>query len=313
MRVVKRAIALAALAALACATPAPREPLPPCAEGSAGVPLAYQLRAPDGRQAFLQGSVHFARETEAELDPRATQALREAKLLVGELDLADLSPLEMGQVLLSLGRLPEGRHLRDVVSPETWKLLEQRAEETGTPLAPFEQFEPWVVALTFIGVSLVQAGFTPEEGVERQVYAGDHPKETRGLETLPDQLSLFDSLSLEEQEAMLRDALQPSKESAVELEAMFSAWRCGDAPGLEAVLSGMVDASPELEPFYEATIFRRNQRMAEGVEKLMAESDRAFIVVGALHLVGARGIPALLAQAGFRVEQLRASPPAASP
>ena len=304
----KRSIVLASLAALACATP-PRAPLPACAQGTAGVPLAYELRAPDGRSAFLQGSVHFARETEAALDPRATQALHDANVLVGELDMADLSPVEMAQTLLAVGRLPEGQTLKDVLSPETWSLLQERAKETHTPLAPFEQFKPWVVALTFIGVSLTDAGYSPEEGVELQVYGGKHPKETRGLETLPDQLSLFDSLSLEQQEAMLRDALKPTEENAVDLETMFSAWRCGDAPGLEKVLSGMIDSDPDLEPFYEATIFRRNQTMAKGVEKVLGESDRVFIVVGALHLVGARGIPALLEQAGYRVEQLRAARP----
>jgi uncharacterized protein YbaP (TraB family) len=306
---VKRSLILATLAVLACATPAPRAPLPACAQGTAGVPLAYELRAPDGRSAFLQGSVHFAREAEAELDPRAKQALHDAKILVGELDVADLSPLQMGQMLLAMGRLPKGQRLQDVLSPETWSLLQERAKATGTPLGPFEQLEPWVVALSFLGVSLSEAGYTAEEGVELQVYGGERPHETRGLESLQDQLSLFASLSLPQQEAMLRDALRPSEENALDLEAMFSAWRCGDAAGLEKVLSGMVDADPELQPFYEATIFRRNRRMADGVEKVLAESDRAFIVVGALHLVGARGIPALLQQAGYQVDQVRAEAP----
>lgn len=304
----KRGIALASLAALACATPAPPPPLPACSPETAGVPLAYELRAPDGRSAFLQGSVHFARETEAALDPRATRALSEASVLVGELDMAELSPIEMAQIMLELGRLPEGQRLRNVLSPETWTLLVEHAEKTGTPLAPFEQLEPWVLALSFIGLSLVQAGFAPEQGVELQIYAGERPQETRGLETLGDQLALFDELPLDAQEHMLLDALRPSHENAAELEALFAAWRCGDAPGLEAVLSGMVGSDPKLEPFYEATIFQRNRSMADGVEEVLAESDRAFIVVGALHLVGARGIPALLEQAGYRVEQLRSGP-----
>lgn len=49
--------------------------------------------------------------------------------------------------------------------------------------------------------------------------------------------------------------------------------------------------------------------MADGIEEVLAEVDRAFIVVGALHLVGARGIPALLEQAGYRVEQVEGGAP----
>ena len=307
----KRTPALALLATLSCASP---PPLPPCDVDTPGVPLAYELHAPDGRTAFLQGSVHFARESEAELDPRAKQALAKADLLVGELDMENLSPMTVASQLYQMGRLPEGQQLSDVISPETFALLQQRAKETHTNIAPFMGMKPWVLAMSFLAVSLVQSGFTPEEGVELKIYSGERPKATRGLETIGDQLRLFDDMSFEEQDHMLRDALKPTEENSVQLESMFSAWRCGDAPGLESVLTGMQAEDPDLAPFYDATIFQRNQRMAKGVQAVMAESQHAFIVVGALHLVGARGIPALLEQAGYRVEQLEAArPPAHEP
>ena len=318
----KRTPALALLATLACATPPP--PLPPCAADTPGVPLAYQLHAPDGRTAFLQGSVHFAREAEAELAPRAKQALAHADLLVGELDMENLSPMQVASQLYEMGRLPEGQQLSDVLSPETFALLQQRAKETDTNIEPFMQMKPWVLAMSFMAVSLVKSGFTPEEGVELKVYSSERPKATRGLETIGDQLALFDDMSFEAQDHMLRDALKPTEENAIQLESMFSAWRCGDAPALESVLNDMQSSDPDLASFYDATIFQRNQRMAKGVQAVMAESQHAFIIVGALHLVGARGIPALLQQAGYRVEPLEvgrlpagepadAGAPAASP
>ena len=308
-----RRFAAAALLLLSCASPPPPPPLPPCAPGTAGVPLAFELRAPDGRQAFLQGSVHFAREAEAGLDPRAQRALAEADVLVGELDMAALTPVESAELLIELGRLPEGQRLQDVLAPETWTLLQERADETGVVLQPLELLEPWVAAIVFLGFSLQQAGYTPEQGVELQVYASELPQQTRGLETIQEQFALFDDLPLDAQEHMLLDALRPSDESAIELESMFAAWRCGDAATLEGVLSEMMASDPKLSGFYEATIFTRNETMAKGVEKVVSESGRAFIVVGALHLVGARGIPALLEQAGFQVEQLRAEQPPAAP
>jgi hypothetical protein len=94
---------------------------------------------------------------------------------------------------------------------------------------------------------------------------------------------------------------------------MFTAWRCGDGAALDAMLGEMVAENPQLAGFYEATVYERNSRMADGVEAVLAEVDRAFVVVGALHLVGARGIPALLEQAGYEVEQLRMEPAAPEP
>jgi uncharacterized protein YbaP (TraB family) len=305
----RRALALAALITLSCAgTGTFTEPLPACEPGSPGVPLAFGVHAPDGQVAFLQGSVHFAREAEATLDPRANEALKQAQVLVGELDMQALTAEAMAKILVEKGRLPDGQTLQSVLSPDTWSLLVERAEEVGAPLDAFQPLEPWVVALNLLGLSLVQAGYSSEEGVEQQVFAGERPAQTRGLETLDDQISLFDSLTLPEQEYMLRGALKPSAQNAAELEALFAAWRCGDAAELETLLAGMIAADPTLAPFYEVTIFRRNENMALGVQQVLGEVDRAFIVVGALHLVGARGIPALLEQAGFRVEQLRSQP-----
>lgn len=305
----RRRLAATGLLALACASQPPPPPLPPCAAGTAGVPLAFELRAPNGQQAFLQGSVHFAREREAGLGSRAQQALAEADVLVGELDMENVSQEKVAREVFEMGQLPEGRTLRDVLSPETWSLLEQRAQESNIPLDPLLGMKPWVLAMTFIGPALGQLGMTREQGVELQVYAARRPKATRGLEKISDQLALFDNMSYPAQDRMLRDMLEPADPGALDLESMFAAWRCGDAAGLESVLDGMQSADPELLPFYEATIFQRNASMAKGVQTVVAESQRAFIVVGALHLVGARGIPALLEQQGFQVEQVRAAAP----
>jgi uncharacterized protein YbaP (TraB family) len=189
------------------------------------VPLAYELRAPNGAHAFLQGSVHFARGAEATLDPRAMRALREADVLVGELDMGELSQAEIAELTLEMGRLGPGERLQDRISPETWALLVERSKEEAIPVARFEQLEPWVVALSFIGLSLTRAGFAPEQGVELQVFGGERPDETRGLETITDQLSLFADLTPAAQEGMLRDALQSSPEATTQLETVFAAWR----------------------------------------------------------------------------------------
>jgi uncharacterized protein len=134
-------------------------------------------------------------------------------------------------------------------------------------------------------------------------------KQTLGLETASEQLALFDSLSLAAQEEMLRGALQGDTSSISYLEQIADAWRCGDAAGVEAAIRSEMQAHPMLAGFYEATIFGRNVGMAEGIADILKEEGSAFIVVGAAHLVGAQGIPALLEQAGFRVEPMRGPQP----
>jgi uncharacterized protein YbaP (TraB family) len=163
-----------------------------------------------------------------------------------------------------------------------------------------------------MGMSMFQAGFSAQQGVDLQVYGAERPKRSRGLETIDEQLALFDSLDPEAQEAMLVQTLTPTSQTEEELAALFAAWRCGDGPQLEAMLDQALTQEPKLAGFYEATIYGRNRSMADELTQVLSEEPNAFVVVGAMHLVGARGIPALLAERGYAVEQVRQQEPAAS-
>jgi uncharacterized protein YbaP (TraB family) len=85
------------------------------------------------------------------------------------------------------------------------------------------------------------------------------------------------------------------------VEAILDAWERGDAAGVERLAHAELADDPSLVPFYEATYFARNGSMHESLVRLLADGRTRFCVVGAGHLVGARGIPALLARDGWRV------------
>jgi hypothetical protein len=59
----------------------------------------------------------------------------------------------------------------------------------------------------------------------------------------------------------------------------------------------------------------RNSGLADGIERMHASGQRVFAAVGALHMVGPQGLPALLAARGFQVVAvpLVAQPPVAAP
>lgn len=276
---------------------------PPPEDDSAATPLAYQVSAPGGGRALLFGSVHVARANQWVLPEEITRELERAQVLVLEIDLAKTSQEEMLQLMLGLGVMPPGQRLRQVVSDETWSLLEERAPEAGVPIEQLDQLKPWVVALQFIALSLQRAGFDPEHGVEQELVRESPELPVRGLETAYEQLSSFDDLPYPVQDRMLLDALRPTDEQAPELDALMEAWRRGDARQLEAIVFDDRD-DPELARFYEETYDRRNMRMAESLEEILAETERAFVVVGAAHLLGDRGIPALLRASGYEVRQV---------
>jgi uncharacterized protein YbaP (TraB family) len=49
---------------------------------------------------------------------------------------------------------------------------------------------------------------------------------------------------------------------------------------------------------------RRNPEMVDHIARLMREDSVTFVGVGLLHLLGANGLPQLLAQRGYLVERV---------
>lgn len=296
-------ILLTSLASIGCAGIV-RAPIPAPTN-----PLAYAIEAPDGGHATLFGSVHVGQKAPPPLPPTLAAALSSAELLVFEIDLSRITPDELAAIMLELGTLADGRRLRDVISGETWAAVAAHAKANGIDLAPLDRFEPWVVALHFAGLTFQSAGFESEHGVEESVRKDSAMKPIRGLETPHEQFDTFHSLPFPIQERMLLETVDPSAatDGAPDIAALVEAWRTGDGSMLEGILFADAD-DPEMAPFYQATYFDRNRRMAEGLRDILATQTNAFVVVGVAHLLGDQGIPALLVQRGFRVERLHAAP-----
>ena len=62
---------------------------------------------------------------------------------------------------------------------------------------------------------------------------------------------------------------------------------------------------------YDRMVYGRNPGLAREVARQIRSGRSVFAAVGALHMVGTRGLPALLAAQGFKVQRVEF--PAASP
>jgi len=168
------------------------------------------------------------------------------------------------------------------------------------PLEALAMFEPWFAGLTVSVMALQAHGYDVQHGVEQiiQAEARDAGKESCGLETLDGQLGLLDDLPGALQNEILLQALEEAGDFESLIEPMLDAWRRGDEAGLERSLEDDFEGYPELA---DALIYDRNARWADQVSEMLGGDEQVLVVVGAMHLVGERGLPALLADRGFRV------------
>jgi len=286
-------LALVAAFALGCARPAP-EPEPYL------TPLAWEARSPGQEGAvYLLGSIHVGSRQPRRLHPEIVEAWARAEELVVEVDLDAAAP-DMPELWAERAYLPPGVRLQDVISADTWARLQAHLARYGLDPADFERLEPWAVLLRLVRSSFEREGFPAEHGVDRRFLdaaAGRMP--VVALESYALQLDLYDGFSPEVQELMLRDVLEP--ESPYDTSALVDAWARGDE---QAFLDLLFPPSERWEPYRERFFYARNEDMARKLGRLAGDGKTRFVVVGVGHMVGPRGIPALLADQGFEVERI---------
>jgi hypothetical protein len=264
-----------------------------------------------GGSAHLLGSMHVAKSALA-LDPAIESALAEADEIALEVAPSELEPGKLLELVVALGQLPPGQSLAQLVSARTMRRLARRVAASGTPLAVWERWEPWLVSLMLANDELEGAGFSVESGIEPVVgaTATRAGKPTRGLETAREQIERFDALPLETQELLLSDSLDPRRSRSE--DSLEAAWRNGDLGALAREIFES-PKGPAAAPYFESIYFARNRSFADDIAQLVDTGGRWFVAIGAGHMVGADGIPQLLAARGYRVERIAKTPASAAP
>ena len=295
---------LTALLGVGCAsTPAPK-PYVPVDTGHA---FLWEVKDGQGRggTAYLVGSIHMGKTGDLALPPSMEAAFAKSDALVVEVDVNKVDATAMQKLALELGRLPDGQRLSQRLDPVTMRLLGNAAQRMGLALSNLEPLRPWLVGMVLSVTELQQAGYQQGEGVDRAFLARAHDagKSIVELETAEGQLRMLAGTPDTLQDLMLRDQLRRSTDAGAALDQLVAAWKAGDADGMAAlVLEGSED--PTYRPVYERIYFERNAQMATRVDALLAEPRTHFIVVGAGHVVGPKGLVALLQQQGHTVRQL---------
>ena len=270
----------------------------------AGHPLT--LWRVDGAEntVYLLGSIHLLRAEDHPLPRAIDAAYADAEVLVMELDMDDLDPARTQAAFNSAGVMSDGTTLRELMGEEYYRAAEEAAAVIDVPLDMLASSEPWLAAMTVELMMLYRMGFDPMLGVEMTMTnrATADGKPIEGLETVEQQLGFLDGLPLEAQREMLLQTLLQGAEMTGSVDALIDAWRRGDTATLETELLQGIEEQADL---HEALIVDRNRHWAETIATWLDDEQDYLIVVGALHLVGDDGVPSLLGQAGYGIQQLK--------
>ncbi|MCG6963517.1 MAG: TraB/GumN family protein [Acidobacteria bacterium] len=249
---------------------------------------------------YLLGSMHMLTPDAYPLPPAIEKAFDAADTTVFEVDFGEA--MTGGLELLQRGYLQDSRSLNELLPADLHQPLAAALKQVGMSTDEVQTMKPWFLAITLSNLELQRAGYDPTNGIDLRLYtrAVKDGKAVAGLETIQQQIALLDGISDGEQVELLRQTLAEMDQMVPEVRKITKMWRDGNAAGLQKLLLTTFRDAPNA---LERLVYARNRAWLPKVVALTRGNRNAIVVVGALHLVGDKGLVALLSQRGYHVEQ----------
>lgn len=252
---------------------------------------------------YLGGTVHLLRPSDYPLPEEYEQAYQESAVLVFETDISSMNDLSIQAETLKQLTYTDGQSLDTVLNDEAYNALSEYIATIGIPMAMIEQFKPGMIISMLQLLEFQKIGFTPQ-GVDAyfNIRAMSDAKTLEELESVEEQIGFLAAMGEGNENEFILLSLSDLDETAEVMEDMIFAWRTGDNEKLsEMFVADMLNEAPEL---YESLLRGRNLNWIPQIDKMLADEDVEFVLVGAAHLVGNDGLLELLKARGYKVSQL---------
>lgn len=245
---------------------------------------------------YLFGTIHMICKEDFIMPELVKQKFTAAGKVFLEFDMDD--PL-MQMKMLKLAMLPQGETLKTIFGKDYGLIDSFFKNNTNYPLAMFNQFKPMVV-MSMLTIKTLSCDSTESYEATFMNMAKKEGKNIHGLETIEDQMKIFDEIpdSIEVQNLvkMIReyDLQKKQFEEVVKLYKQQKIFQ----------LQKEIVTSTDLMGAEEALLTKRNNNWIPVIEKNSKETA-CFFAVGAGHLGGENGVIHLLRKAGYTVKAIK--------
>lgn len=247
----------------------------------------------EGQRSTLVGTMHAEVDID-ELPAQVFEELSRARVLVTEADVRE-SAIDPGEFLDAI-TLPGDQTLQDLVPPPDWQVLQQAMSFMDLNVAARAQ--PWFVEGQIVLHHLPEGIEPVDAGLVARAEQGSVPLDF--FETWDQQVQALNALGLDDGlEVLMQTARDPEAAAAAHLE-WAEAYVAGDVERMSALAFDA--AAMEARPAYYEQIVFRHDAWLERVEEEVRQGD-AFIAVGFMHVLGERGLVALLEERGYSVTE----------
>lgn len=271
-----------------------------CARPEEVRPGFWLVEGPKGEKAWLLGTIHALPRPVDWRSAKIDAALNEANLLV--LEVADINDdSKTARAFADLSKSPGLPPLSQRVPDDLRTELSDELQQGGLEAGSLDPYETWAAALMLQNAISSDSENDTGNGIDRAVAKAWKGPVTE-FEGAAAQLAIFDRLPEAQQRALLSAVLTEGPGRKEQLRTLQMAWARGDMDLIARTTDEDFGKQPALR---EALLLGRNRAWTVKVEAMLEQGSRPFIAVGAAHLAGNDGLPAMLAARGWKVTRLQ--------
>jgi uncharacterized protein YbaP (TraB family) len=257
--------------------------------------LLWEIGKPGISPSYLFGTIHSEDPEVLDLAQPVRKAWSGSRRVVLEVVLDSEAMLQTGSAML----MTDGQLLSQILGEELFRQTLLTMQRRGVPEVVLERMKPWAVATT-LSMPAAGTGMVLDRVLYEQALQDGKP--VAGLETVQEQLDIFEGMSMDDQVALLRDAVAQFSGIAALHQQLLDAYKQQDLAAMLAINEAALEAGDRrfADEFQRRLVTDRNRHMAERLRPYLSEG-RAFVAVGALHLPGDEGLLNLLERQGYTV------------
>ncbi|TBV26921.1 TraB/GumN family protein [Meridianimaribacter sp. CL38] len=246
---------------------------------------------------YLYGTIHMT--CDASLDANIKKALDDTSLLVLEVDMDDPS---MAMKMANDIYMKDGKTLKDLVSAEDYTILSDFLKtQTGMPAEMIGNIKPFFITAMMYPKLLDCAAVQSFEN-ELMKIAHEQEEEVLGLETVEEQMAVFDQIPYKDQaQDLLRSAKDNMSFDKAAFQKMMEIYVEKDIEGLAKLMEEDVNLTNTKHK--DVILDNRNKNWIAKIEDF-AKQQPTFFGVGAGHLPGENGVIKLLQKKGYTVKPI---------
>jgi uncharacterized protein YbaP (TraB family) len=272
-------------------------------EKQTGSPLLWRIEHPDVyngiRSSYIFGTIHLDDTRVMAIPDSVLKRLNVADTLMLELELNASGSVDMLRKML----FTDGRKLTQVIGETTFTEVSKALVESGNRLPGdvLTVLKPWAAMLLLVRPENKSGTFLDKRLAELARNAGIR---VEGLETVNEQLSVFDDIAIDDQVSMLQSTMDLLTEKDLAYQHMIDAYLSGDLEKLVNISNSQQPKDKRLASLINTKLIsERNQRMFERMQERI-QAGNTFIAIGALHLPGEQGLLEKLRIAGYRLTRI---------